>query len=411
MERSDAHGVECGPVGRSRLEGQRGIDLVDLTDDRLDGLHRQLNQQDGVDDHEERQDDFGSLRKPRIFPDEWKPERSEDEKEHEEDKPDIIVPSGSLFRPRRKGDGQRVERLAALTAKSCAGRRARTAHHASRHLVWVHCCRQSPPLADLQSIRYSPSSHNSGRTDEVAWNPCENARRNMPEFRILRWKLMERLRPQRTMSLQGDRHQPWMLSVSLGLFWCILPTAVASAALVYQNFEPGNGTQKKYPDSAIAQPEYGWGFGGAITALSIEGEPVHSGQRSWKVIIPSGQPLQAGTGVPSSTHTYDFNIFPACHDRLTFWVWSDPSAAGDHTVMVKLFDRGVYHNTGVGLWTDGTARAHEWSQLQVLFSQLPADFDLAHLDKSSSSITGMGRIITTISKCAQRRFPQMISPV
>lgn len=173
-----------------------------------------------------------------------------------------------------------------------------------------------------------------------------------------------------------DGWAPWSM-----FLWCVVMAVPASAAVVYQDFEPDNGTPKKYPGSAIAQPEYGWGFGGAVTTHSIDGEPAHSGRRSWKVIIPSGPPLQAGTGIPSSMHTYDFDVFPACHDRLTFWVWSDPSAPDDHTVMVKLFDRGIYHTTGVGLWTDGRARNRQWSQLQVLFSQLPTDFDLAHLNK------------------------------
>ena len=162
---------------------------------------------------------------------------------------------------------------------------------------------------------------------------------------------------------------------------CVLVAETVCAGMVYQNFEPDNGTPKKYPDSAIAQPEYGWEFGGAVVGLSVNGEPVHSGNRSWKVTVPSGQPVQAGTGIPSQVETYDMTFLPVCHDRLTFWVWSDPSTAGDHNVLVKLFDKGAYQHVGFGLWTIGRARDHQWSQLQVLFSELPADFDVEHVDK------------------------------
>lgn len=165
---------------------------------------------------------------------------------------------------------------------------------------------------------------------------------------------------------------------------CLLTCMVGSsgeAAFTYQDFEPGNGTPVAVNAPSSASAEYGWGFNGAVVEHNSDPAGVHAGGASWKVTIPAGEPVQAGSAVPSQSQTYQVNLVPECHDRLSFWVWSDPSQLGDHTVMVKFFDHGAYKHRGIGVWTAGKARYRQWSEMTVLFSQLPSDFNLRRLDK------------------------------
>ena len=170
-------------------------------------------------------------------------------------------------------------------------------------------------------------------------------------------------------------------SVGLILLCFVIASGQAFAAVIYQDFEPGNETPSRPNGPEGSPPEYGWGFNEAVVSLSLDGEPVHSGLHSWKATIPSGEPVHAGTGVPSQVQTYDMNFLPDCHDRFSFWIWSDPSTPGDHTVMVKFFDRSAYKDRGIGIWTKEKARGRQWTPLEVFFNELPQDFDLRHVDK------------------------------
>jgi hypothetical protein len=49
--------------------------------------------------------------------------------------------------------------------------------------------------------------------------------------------------------------------------------------------------------------------------------------------------------------------------------------------MVKFFDQGAYKQQGIGIWTTQPAKYQQWTQLTVLFSQLPADFNWRRVDK------------------------------
>jgi hypothetical protein len=168
-------------------------------------------------------------------------------------------------------------------------------------------------------------------------------------------------------------------------FWVViflfswLPTV--HSAVVYQDFERDNGTPSAAGASAGADGEYGWGFNGVAVELNDEKDYVHSKKRSWKITIPAGEPVHAGSAVPAQVQTYQVNFIPECHDRLTFWIWAEPSNVGDHTTMIKFFDQGAYKQQGVGIWTTEPAKNHQWTQLTVLFSQLPADFNLHRVDK------------------------------
>ncbi len=171
-----------------------------------------------------------------------------------------------------------------------------------------------------------------------------------------------------------------LMSVSL---YCLAVLTRSWAGMVYQDFEPGNGTP---PSAAIssddfAETEYGWAFNGAFARLSQGTEPVRGGKKSWQVTIPSGAHVTSGSGIPSQTQTYDVDFAPGCFDRLTFWIWADSSVAGGHTVMIKFFDHGKYHDDGIGVWTDAKALDKQWSFMEIPFSRLPGDFDLRHVDK------------------------------
>lgn len=162
----------------------------------------------------------------------------------------------------------------------------------------------------------------------------------------------------------------------------LFPGKYSLAVIVYQDFEPANGTPPKYYSLNKDQPEYGWAFGGSVVQWSKEGDPVRSGRHSWVLTIPAGGiPLHRGTGIASQKNTFDVNFVPACHDRLTFWIWSAPSEKGEHTVMVKFFDHGNYHVKGFEAWTVEGASERQWSELKIMFDQLPKDFDFAHIDK------------------------------
>jgi hypothetical protein len=53
-------------------------------------------------------------------------------------------------------------------------------------------------------------------------------------------------------------------------------------------------------------------------------------------------------------------------------------AGTDNNVGVTLYDNNLYAN-GFEVWTTQFARYGQWSKLKVLFSQLPSNFDLAHV--------------------------------
>ena len=169
-------------------------------------------------------------------------------------------------------------------------------------------------------------------------------------------------------------NKPYFL---LPLLFCLITaasTASLSAALIYQDFEPANGTFD-------VSEEYGWGFNGAVVGLSEQDEPVHSGLYSWRMVVPQGPPIEAGTGIASQAQTFNINFLPERYDKLSFWIWSDPSQVGNHTVLVKFFDRGRYSKKGAGVWTTAKAKYQEWSKLTISFSNLPRDFDFEHVDK------------------------------
>lgn len=172
-----------------------------------------------------------------------------------------------------------------------------------------------------------------------------------------------------------------MTQISFLLIFVFLFIPSAHSSIIYQDFEKNNGTPSSYSAPAGSPAEYGWGFNGAVVEINNNKDGVHAGEQSLRIITPAGKHVHAGGAVPAQTQTFHVNFVPECHDRLTFWTWTDPSNVGDHTVMVKFFDQGVYKEDGIGVWTTEKARYREWTQLTIPFSQLPQDFNLHRVDK------------------------------
>ena len=149
---------------------------------------------------------------------------------------------------------------------------------------------------------------------------------------------------------------------------CILGVGLittAYAGLVYQDFEPGNGSS-----------QYGWPINGAEASLtSLEG---HSGTQSWMIVSPVNY---GGAGIPSQVDTYNMDFEPGRHDRLTFWIKAIPADSSENDVRVRFFDHGLYNVGGYEVFTTRTAQYNQWTRCDVLFSQLPLDFDLTTIDK------------------------------
>lgn len=136
--------------------------------------------------------------------------------------------------------------------------------------------------------------------------------------------------------------------------------------LVYQDFE-GSG-------------ELGWS-GTAIVRKTVPGEPVHSGDYAFRA---ESSKLWNYFYVLSKDQSWDVDFIQENNDCLTFWIYALPSGGGegkDNTVAVKFYDTNTYNENGFEAWTRYTADFDQWTKLTILFSQLPSDFDLRHVNK------------------------------
>ncbi|HOD11897.1 MAG TPA: cellulase family glycosylhydrolase [Candidatus Omnitrophota bacterium] len=149
----------------------------------------------------------------------------------------------------------------------------------------------------------------------------------------------------------------------------VFQTTISFAGSIYQNFEPNNGS-------------VAYGLPGYQSAVSFSGpgEPVHSGARSWKVMTAY---QWGGTTVESQVQAGDVNFYPTKNDRISFWVYAVIPFpwGGFDTVGMKFFDNNNYALSGFTVWTTKTFFNEQWTRLDILFSQLPADFDLEHVNK------------------------------
>lgn len=139
------------------------------------------------------------------------------------------------------------------------------------------------------------------------------------------------------------------------------------AGLAYQDFEPDNGSDT-----------YGWTWGASVVRLSNPGEPSHGGGRSWRA---ESTDYWNGTGIQSQSERWHFDALASRNDRLVFYVYALSSNGGDNNAGVQFFDHGNYSTAPFEVWTTRTARYGQWTELYVLFSQLPTDFNLGDIDK------------------------------
>ncbi len=142
--------------------------------------------------------------------------------------------------------------------------------------------------------------------------------------------------------------------------------AAVNSGHVYQDFELNNGSD-----------QYGWTWDPTKVSVSLATDKFHSGTQSWKIVstVQGG-----GTGIQSQKETWHFNAEPNRHDRLTFWIWANPFNNAPNNVSVKFFDHGNYTN-GFAVWTTRSAQVQQWTQLTVLLTQLPSDFNFGDIDK------------------------------
>lgn len=139
--------------------------------------------------------------------------------------------------------------------------------------------------------------------------------------------------------------------------------------LIYQDFEGDDPAPM------------GWGEECTATWVVASTGQVHSGQQAWKWQWDSGTYKRTFIQFRSAITPTD--LLRNHNDRLSFWIYSLPGGGGtgqDHTVSVTFFDPYSY-TQGFEVWTQQTARHEQWTQLAVLFDQLPPDFNLQVVDK------------------------------
>lgn len=146
--------------------------------------------------------------------------------------------------------------------------------------------------------------------------------------------------------------------------------------LVYQNYA---GILN--PENPANDSEKCFGINGASAGVSAEQS--HLSQYSCKIISNNSF---GGAMLPAQTQTYHVNFDATRHDRLTFWILANPSNNSANDVRIRFFDHNLYQDTGNPF--DGfevlSARRvtpGQWTEVTVLFTQLPTDFDFSDVDK------------------------------
>jgi len=154
------------------------------------------------------------------------------------------------------------------------------------------------------------------------------------------------------------RHIPVLL-----LLYLLGVTPFCLAEIVYQDFESGDADLCWTWESNTAE---------------VSRERAHSGSYSCKL---QGAKLSNGIGV-KSLQGWDTD-FGDNDSLLTFWIYalSDHLTEKENTVGVKFFDQGSYSDQGFEVWTTQTARDGEWTELAIILSQLPEDFNLHRVNK------------------------------
>ena len=163
-----------------------------------------------------------------------------------------------------------------------------------------------------------------------------------------------------------------IIGLATAFLFILITRGICFAGFTYQDFEPNNGSS-----------QYGWQMGSIMytwAGFSSGSEPVHSGTRSWK-LATDHYTYWAQTGIGSQVNPGNTDLDVNRTDRLCIWVYPLPQWGGNHTLGIRFFDKGLYANDGFEIWTTNTAAYNSWTELHVLFSQLPDDFDLGHITR------------------------------
>ena len=176
------------------------------------------------------------------------------------------------------------------------------------------------------------------------------------------------------------------------------------AGIMFQDFEPDNGSTT-----------YGWSIAPYYFYVNFSppAVPIHvfSGLRSWLVETMSPLYYWPSTGIASQVQTWDFDVDLEKNDRLDFWTYQLPHWGGHNNVGVKFFDNDLYASEGFEVWTTNGTFSHQWSKLTVLFSQLPPDFDLEHINHLQFTTYWPGKYYyDNIAAVRQDRIYQAFEP-
>jgi|GEM_PF-1647239 len=139
----------------------------------------------------------------------------------------------------------------------------------------------------------------------------------------------------------------------------------ASGGVMYQDFEPNNGSDP-----------YGWSS--FQSAVGLASDPEGSPSQVWRMEIPSGG--WGATCIASQIERWNFNLHTERYDRLSFWIWASPSggAADLDQVEVKFYTQGG----GVDVaYTGGVPKLEEWTRLDVLFPKFASGEQSQQIDK------------------------------
>lgn len=162
---------------------------------------------------------------------------------------------------------------------------------------------------------------------------------------------------------------------------------------VYQAFNQEEF--KPYPNETEFNTDfYGWKWNDNDTIyLSTGSEPVKEGEHSWKMVLNG---YWGGGGIKSQQETYhddgqgnvgqsfwNSNFLPEQNDRLSFWIYALAENGMDNNLSVQFYDHGLHatDQTKAEVWVKQMAVYGQWTRIEVLFSQLPATFNLHDVDK------------------------------
>lgn len=136
---------------------------------------------------------------------------------------------------------------------------------------------------------------------------------------------------------------------------------------IYQNFSTEN--------MLASADSFAWGWHEDDT-LSID---QNSGYTGYNGLSYTSAHIWNGVGIKSMTGGWDHNFEPIKNDRLRFWVRARPDSVSDNNMAIRFFDNGNYAQ-GYDIWTRKKAAYDTWTQFDVLFSELPEDFNWQHVN-------------------------------